>query len=440
MAVIKPFKGVRYNLERVGDLSSVISQPYDRVRYGLQDKYYAQSDYTVVKIIKGKEFEGDDDQNNVYTRARDYLHAWLDEGVMNRDEVPALYVLHQTFTLPDGQQYTRKAFTTALEISTFDEGIVLPHERTQSGPKLDRLNLGRTIQTYFGSVFMLYPDEENRVNIILDQAVEDLSPTVVRELFESDVEQRFWVVTDPEVLARVQAEMAPKKNLIIADGHHRYETAINYRDEMRAKYPDAPANAGFNYRMVTLVSMSDPGLVILPTHRMVHSYTARTSKQVIEDARAYFQVESVPDRAALEAALADATPQMPRIGFYDGDYTVFTLNDPEVMVRVAPDRDPTWRILDVSILHEVLIARVMGLSKESVERKDNLDYLREVEMGYERVDQGEANFVFVMNPTRMAEVRACTAADVKMPSKSTDFYPKIISGLVAMPVGPEERL
>jgi uncharacterized protein (DUF1015 family) len=439
MAVTKPFRGVRYNPERIADLSEVISQPYDRVRHGLQDKYYAQSDYTIVKIIKGRELETDDGEN-VYTRARDYLHTWLENEVLIREGMPALYVLHQTFTLPDGESYTRKAFTTALEISTFDEGIVLPHERTLAGPKVDRLNLVRATETYFGSIFMLYPDEENRVNNIVEHAIQDLSPFVVRELFESEVEQRFWVLTDPHVIAQVVAEMEPKVNLIIADGHHRYETAINYRDEMRAKFPDAPANAGFNYRMVTLVSMSDPGLVILPTHRLIHSYSAKTSKEVIADAGATFHVQTVPDREALETALGEATPEAPRIGFYDGDFAVFTLKSPEAMAEVVPGRDPAWQMLDVSILHELLIERVMGLSQESVERKENIEYLRDVDMGYEQVDKGQADFLFVMNPTRMDQVRACTAAGAKMPQKSTDFYPKIISGLVALPVGVAERL
>jgi uncharacterized protein (DUF1015 family) len=440
MAVIKPFKGVRYNLGRVDDLSKVISQPYDRVRHGLQEKYYAQSEYTVVKIIKGKELEGDGENDNVYTRARDYLRAWLDSGVMMREDTPALYVLHQVFTLPGGQRYTRKAFISALELSRFDEGIVLPHERTLSGPKVDRLNLARATQTYFGNIFMLYPDRENEVNAILDQGVAGQEPHVARDLFESDVEQRFWAIQDPDVIAQVTAEMAPKNNLIIADGHHRYETALNYRDEMRDKHPDALPEAAFNYRMVALVSMSDPGLVILPTHRLIHSYSAKTSKQMIEDAKPYFDVISVPTRAAFEAALGQATPQAPCIGFYDGDHTVFVLKDPQVMADLAPHRDPAWRMLDVAILHELLIEQVMEVSKESVERKENIEYLRDVEMGYEAVDKGEANWVFVMNPTRMAEVRACTAAGEKMPQKSTDFYPKVISGLVAMPAGAQERL
>ncbi len=440
MAVIKPFKGVRYNPERFDDLSAVVSQPYDRVRHGLQDKYYAQSDHTIVKIIKGKAFEGDDDENNVYTRARDYLQSWLDEGTLMREDAPALYVLHQTFTLPDGGQYTRKAFVTALELTTFDEGVVLPHERTLSGPKVDRLNLTRATETYFGQIFMLYPDEENQVNALFDAAIKGQEPILVREMFESDVEQRFWVVSDPEVIERVVAEMAPKVNLIIADGHHRYETAINYRDEMRQKHPGAPQSAGFNYRMVTLVSMSDPGLVILPTHRLMHSYDAKSGQRILQDAEPYFHVEPVADRDALEAALAKATPQAPCIGFYDGDYAVLTLKSPQVMAEIAPDREPAWQMLDVSILHEVLIERVMGLSKESVERKENIEYLRDADMGYERVDSGEANWLFVMNPTRMAEVRACTEADARMPQKSTDFYPKVISGLVALPVSPDERL
>jgi uncharacterized protein (DUF1015 family) len=440
MAVIKPFRGIRYNPDRIDDLSKVISQPYDRVRHGLQEKYYGQSDYTIVKIIKGKEFEGDDEQNNVYTRARDALQAWLKDGVMTRETNPALYVLHQAFHLPDGQQYTRRALIAALELTPFDEGIVLPHERTLAGPKLDRLNLARATQTYFGNIFMLYPDDENRVNALLEEAVENTLPTVARDLYESDVEQRFWVVTDPQKIAAVTATMAPKANLIIADGHHRYETALTFRDEMRSRHPDAPATAGFNYRMVALVSMSDPGLVILPTHRLIHSFTAKTSGQVIEGARAHFEVTSVADRSALEAALAGATPQAPRIGFYDGDYYVFALQSLQVMAELFPDRDPAWRMLDVSILHEVLIERVMGLSKESVERKENIEYLREVDMGYEQVASGDANFIFVMNPTRMAEVRACTTAGVKMPQKSTDFFPKVISGLVALPVSPEERL
>jgi uncharacterized protein (DUF1015 family) len=446
MATIRPFKGVRYNPEKIADLSTVISQPYDRVRHGLQVKYYDQSNYTIVRIIKGKEQAGDTETNNVYTRARDYYHSWLQEGILIREESPAFYVLHQTATLPDGSTKTRKGLIAALELSKFDEGIVLPHERTHSGPKVDRLNLMRATEVNFGHIFMLYPG--SRINELLDAAVEELVLSLpkgqpgfeLRELFEHGVVQQFWPVTDPEVIQAVVEEMAPRRNLIIADGHHRYETAINYRDEMREKHPDAPANAGFNYRMVTLVSMQDPGLVILPTHRLIHSYDQMSGQEALERAKEYFEVTPVADRAALEEALAKAEPTHPRLGFYDGAYAALALRDPAVLERLLPDRSADWRLLDVSVLHELFVERVLGIDKAAVERKENIEYLRDPQMGYDAVDQEKANFLLVMNPTRMEQVQDCTAAGEKMPQKSTDFFPKVIGGLVMMPIGVEERL
>jgi uncharacterized protein (DUF1015 family) len=440
MATIRPFRGVRYNPEKIDDLSTVISQPYDRVRHGLQEKYYAQSPHTVVRIIKGREEPGDDEQNNVYTRARDYFQAWLKEGVLMREERPALYVLHQTFTLPNGDTKTRKGLIAALELSRFDEGIVLPHERTLSGPKVDRLNLMRATAANFGHIFMLYPGD--RINQVLDAAIVNQPGFKLRELFEHDVVQQFWPVTDTEVIQAVVEEMAPRRNLIIADGHHRYETALNYREEMRAAHPDAPANAGFNYRMVTLVSMEDPGLVILPTHRLILSYGQMSGPEALSRAeeKRYFKVTPVANRAALEAALAQAEPSHPCFGLYDGAYAVLKLRDPAVLAELLPDRSPDWRLLDVSVLHELFIERVLGIDKEAVERKTNIEYLRDPQMGYDAVDQGEAQFLLVMNPTRMAQVRDCTSAGEKMPQKSTDFYPKVVSGLVMMPIGRDERL
>jgi len=438
MATIRPFKGIRYNPEKIDDLSTVISQPYDRVRHGLQDKYHDLSPYNIVRIIKGKERPGDDGENNVYTRARDTYQSWLREDILMREQSPALYVLHQTFTLTDGSTRTRQGLIAALELSRFDEGVVLPHERTHSGPKVDRLNLMRATAANFGHIFMLYPGD--RINELLGAAIEGQPGFELHELFEHDVVQRFWAVADPEVVAAVVEEMAPKRNLIIADGHHRYETALNYRDEMRALYPDAPPNAGFNYRMVTLVSMEDPGLVILPTHRLIYAYGRMDGQEVLRRAKEYFEVEPVVDRAALGAVLAEAATDHPRLGFYDGSYAVLTLRDPGVLAQLLPDRAPDWCQLDVTVLHELFIERVLGIDKAAVERKENIEYLRDPQMGYDAVDKREAEFLLVMNPTRMEQVRACTAAGEKMPQKSTDFYPKVISGLVMRPIGVEERL
>ncbi len=438
MAIIKPFRGTRYNPQKIDDLSCVISQPYDRVRHGLQDKYYEQSPYNVVRIIKGKETPEDDADDNVYTRGREHYETWLNEGVLMREDEPALYVLRQNFTLPDGTQKSRQGLVAAFQLSAFDEGVVLPHERTHSGPKVDRLNLMRATQVNFGHIFMLYPGD--RINELLNEAVERTEGLEARDLFEKDVLQQFWAVTDAEIVEAVVEEMAPKQNLIIADGHHRYETALNYRDEMREHHPDAPGNAGFNFRMVTMVSMQDPGLVILPTHRLIHSYGKMSTSEILEETKESFNLISVDSREELEAALDKATPDHPRFGLYSGGFTVLELKDPDVMDRLLPGRDPAWRMLDVSVLHELLIERVMGISKEAVERKENIEYLRDPQMGYDAVDEGDADFLFILNPTRMEQVRACTAAGEKMPQKSTDFYPKVISGMVMMPIEVEERL
>ncbi len=441
MATIRPFRGIRFNPARVTDLSRVVTQPYDRIRHGLQDAYYDLSDYTIARIIKGKEFPTDSEGENVYTRARDYLNRWLADGALTREEKPALYVYHQEFSLPDGEIVRRKALICAFELARFDEGIVLPHERTLSGPKVDRLNLTRATETYFGSIFILYPDLENRVDALLAPAIQRDPDVDVRELYEKDVRQMLWVVTDPAVIAAVVAEMAPKRNLIIADGHHRYETALNYRQEQREKHPAAPAVAGFNYLMVALVSMSNPGLTILPTHRLIFDYRRLGAAELLEKVRDHFTVEPVADRPALEARMAAALGEIGRFGLVTAEGMFFlALQDPAVMERLAPDRTAAWRGLDVSILHELVLEHIMGLTKESIERKENIEYLREPDMGYDQVGGGEAQFLFVLNPTRMEQVIACTEADEKMPQKSTDFYPKVISGLTMLPVGPQERL
>jgi len=441
MAKIAPFQGIRYNPHKVGDLSKVVTQPYDRVHPGLQEQYYNLHPYNIVRIIKGKEYDNDGPDHNVYTRARDHYHIWLDAGYLLRDPERSLYAYHQTFTLPDGAELTRKAFVAALELVEFDKGIVLPHERTLSGPKVDRLNLMRATAVNFGQIFMLYPDAENRINALFEAAIAGRPPDIdVHELWEKDVRQQMWVVNDPDTIVQIVAEMAPKTGLIIADGHHRYETALNYRNEMRQLRPKAPANAGFNYCMVTLVSMDDPGLTILPTHREINNYASQTTAQILAGAAEYLEVTPLADLAALKAALAEARAEDRRIGFYDGAYYLLRLKDPAIMDGIVPDRAAEWRMLDVSILHELLIERVMGISKERVEAKENIDYHRDLDLALSQVDSGEALCVFILNPTRMAEVKACSNQGEKMPQKSTDFYPKVITGLVALAVGKDERL
>jgi len=209
---------------------------------------------------------------------------------------------------------------------------------------------------------------------------------------------------------------------------------------MRKKHPKASDRAAFNYALISMVSMDDPGLVILPTHRLIHNYTAKAPGQILADAAEYFEVTSLPDRKALEVALSLATADDRRIGFYDGSYHLLRLKSAEVMGRIVPDRAVEWCRLDVSILHELAIERVMGITKAQVEAKTYLDYCRDLDQALAEVDAGGATCLFILNPTRIVEVKACSDKGEKMPQKSTDFYPKMISGLVMLDLGANERL
>lgn len=435
MATIRPFRAIRYNKTKMHDLSKVLSQPYDRVRYGLQERYYELSPYNVVRIIKGKKSPSGPD---VYVQAKTCYDRWLAERVLSREATPALYVYHQTFAV-NGQTYTRKATIAALKLSPFNQGIVLPHERTHSGPKLDRLRLLRTLQVNTGQIFILYPDPQNVVSAILDEAIAGHAPDIdALEVYEQNVRQQLWVVHDPDTIRAIEHKMAPKQNLIVADGHHRYETALDYRDER--KVAGSPANMAYNYCMAALVSMDDPGLVILPTHREV--FDAQIDiHSVLARARSFFDIKPVPSLDACLAELEIGTPRY-AFGLYAASsYHVLSLKSLDQIARWMPqDRPLAWRSLDVSIAHTILLEKTVGLSKRAIEQQTNLRYHRDPIPAIDNVNSGKGNLVVLLNPTRIDQVKTCAQQGVKMPPKSTDFFPKMIAGITMMPVGEGERL
>lgn len=443
MATIKPFRGVRYNKAKVPDLSKVISQPYDRVRYGLQERYYELSPYNVVRIIKGKELVSGPD---VYAQARACYDRWLDEQILLREASPALYVYHQTFSV-DGQYRMRKAFVAALQLTPFDEGIVLPHEQTHAGPKMDRLRLLRALEVNTGQIFMLYPDPQNVVSAILDEAIGGRAPDVdAVEMYEENVRQQLWVVQDHATIQAVEREMAPKRNLIVADGHHRYETALNYRDERRGTVgrkqdARAPENVAYNYCMAALVSMDDPGLIILPTHREVFGISQIDIDSILSRAQPFFDVIPAADLDTCLAKL-EAGKARHAFGLYaGGGYHVLLLKSfGQIEQWMTQDRSPACKSLDVSIAHAVVLEKLVGLSEQTLEQDTNLRYHRDPRLAIDNVDSGQGNLVILLNPTRIDQVKTCAEHGEKMPPKSTDFYPKMVAGLTMMPIGQEERL
>ncbi|NLX10226.1 MAG: DUF1015 domain-containing protein [Chloroflexi bacterium] len=444
MTVVKPFRGVRYNPARVEQMQQVVSQPYDRIDSALQQQYYDLSPYNIVRVIQDRSEPGDQPEgSNVYTRARDHYRQWLQEGVLMREEQPAFYAYEQRFTI-GGQSYTRLGLIAAVQLVEFDQGVILPHERTHSGPKEDRLRLLRTLEANTEQIFLLYPDPENRVNALIRQAINGRESDIdVVEIWESDVRQRVWVIRDPATLQAIEAEMAPKRHLIIADGHHRYETGLNYRNEQRASHPDAPDNAAFNFVAATLVSMDDPGLVILPTHREIANFGKNSPSTILERAKDYFAVQAAPDLAACLRTLNESDASQ-AFGFYGGQdvgFHVLTLRDDDLIDRlITGDQSHEWKTLGVSVLHRILLDQIAEVPAHGIEDKTMIRYHRDPQAAVQSVDHGSGNFVFFVRPTRMANVKAIAQHGEKMPQKSTDFYPKVISGLTLLPLGPEERL
>ncbi|MBN1966735.1 MAG: DUF1015 domain-containing protein [Anaerolineae bacterium] len=441
MAVIKPFRGVRYDPAKFDRLEVVVSQPYDKITDELAQQYDALSPYNIAHIIGGK--RGGNGSSDPYAFAKACYDDWLAEGVLIREDRPALYAYEQQFAL-NGEMYTRLGLIAAVGLADFDEGIILPHERTHSGPKADRLNLLHALAVNTEQIFLLYPDDENRVNALIRAAIAGQEPVIdVHELHEHGVRQCLWVITDAATIAAIEAEMAPKRHLIIADGHHRYETALAYRDERHAAQPDLPPDAACNYTGAMLVSMTDPGLVVLPTHREVRDFTATSPADVLRRAEEHFIVTPAAD---LESCLQTVTahPNNHAFGFYGGPAVGFHVlmlkPDRQVDDLVPGERSHEWKSLAVSVLHYVLLDQIAGLPAAGIEDRSLLRYYRSAQDAATNVDQGDGNFVFFVSPTRLDMIRACADQGEKMPQKSTDFYPKVISGLVMLPVGAGEVL
>jgi len=444
MVAIKPFRAVRYNPQRIPEMHTVVSQPYDKIDERLRDEYLALSPYNIVRIILNPSQPGDVPSGpNVYTRARDYYQQWLREGILIREDRPAFYVYRQTFTA-NGQTCTRQGLIAAVELVDFNQGVILPHERTHSGPKEDRLHLLETVQANTEQIFLLYPDPANSVDQIIAQAIAARPPDIdVVEFQEHGVRQQLWVLTNPNTLAAIQAAMAPMRQLIIADGHHRYSTGLIYRDRQRRAHPDAPPEAAFNFVQATLVSMNDPGLVVLPTHREICNFNDTPPAEVLRRAMPFFTVTAVRD---LETCLQviNSHPSGHAFGFYGGKsvgFHVLTLKDATQLDSLIPEPySPAWKSLAVSVVHKVLIERIAGVPTHGVENQTMIRYHRDARAAVANIDAGRGNFAFFVTPTRLEQIKTIAAQGETMPQKSTDFYPKVISGLTILPVAPEERL
>jgi uncharacterized protein (DUF1015 family) len=426
MAEIVPFQALRYDAARY-PICDLVTQPYDKITPEMQRRYYAASPHNLVRIILGERFASDTNEENAYTRAARYLKSWRSENVLVQDAEPSIYLYTQKFTAPGsaGPAYTRTGFIALAKICEYSEGVVHRHEQTLSKPKSDRLNLLRATHAHFGQIFMLYDDPASEVEHLLEQQWK----AEISLKDEYGVEHALWPVSNVDVIAAVQRAMANKK-LVIADGHHRYETALNYRNERRAATPSAGA-APWDYVMMTFINMASPGLMILPTHRVVAGLPAFDLSTLCQAAKKYFSAEPL-DANLADNILADKLKDAGKGGVAllaatkDRAWLLRSLPAAEQALSNLPERQ---RRLDVTQLHKLLLEGALGMSEESIRNQEHIRYLRDASEALTQVRSGDANIVFLMNPVRIDEMRDVAFAGEVMPQKSTDFYPKLLSGL-----------
>jgi uncharacterized protein (DUF1015 family) len=438
MADILPFRALRYDLSKV-KAGEVMTQPYDKITPAMQDKYYEASPYNLVRIILGKSHPEDTDQDNVYIRAAAYLKDWQAEGILQCDAEPSLYVYTQTFKVPGdaaGTEIERRGFIALGRVEDYDRKVVFRHEQTLSKPKADRLNLLQTTQAHCEQIFMVYSDPADEVGQLLHQD----GPPVIELRDEYGVLHRLWKFSDPATVAAARAKMADKK-LIIADGHHRYETALNYRDQMRQESNGGP-DAAYERVVITFVNMDAPGLVILPTHRVVFSLKDFSIFEMVAELREYFDVEDigpVPDAEDAVRRLRDAGKDRTTLLAVTAHSAFLLRTRGDIEPAILKDLSKQQRALDVVQLHKLVLEDVLGMSEEDVRAQKHLKYIRDAGEAVGEVKDGSAQVAFLMNPVRIDQMRDVAFAGEVMPQKSTDFYPKMLSGLTIYSLDSEAQ-
>ncbi|MEK6790865.1 MAG: DUF1015 domain-containing protein [Deltaproteobacteria bacterium] len=446
MAEIMPFRGVLYAPEKIGDLNKVMAPPYDVISPRLQDDLYARHSNNIVRLELNKITDQDSEGNDRYSRAGRLLAKWLADGDIKQDARPSIYYYTQTYALKSGLEQTRKGFVSLVRLEDFGKGIH-PHERTLSGPKADRFKLMTSTDANLSCIFSLYSEPLLDVNKLLEAAVKGKKPYIdVKD--DDKVENRLWRIDDVELIKKVQANMR-NKALFIADGHHRYETALNYRNMMCEKTGGNTGNEPFNFVMMYFSNMDDVGMTIWPTHRVVHSVKGFERASFLERCGEYFDVDETPygsdneeeAKAAFLKKLESKGKQAVTFGLHlrgKSSFLLLTLKEKDMMDRVFGNAMPdVFKGLDVTVLHSLILTKILGLTREAQEKQENLVYVKSYAEALKAAKEGANQMVFLLNPTKIEQVKAVAETGQVMPQKSTYFYPKLLSGLVINIIGSE---
>ncbi len=433
MAEIRPFRGVRYDMARVGTLSDVVAPPYDVIDQTLQQRLYDLSPSNIIRLEFTREESGESEPNDRYKRAAADLKTWRKSGILREDNSPTFYLYHQVYEV-EGQTYTRKGFLARVRLEPFGTGQVFPHEKTLSLPKADRLSLYRATGTQLSPIFGLYPDTHYEVLSAVEAGLKDRTP--LEAVDHLGVINRLWPITDAPTLTRVQGLMADKP-IFIADGHHRYETSLTYRDELKAAGELAGNDDPANFCMMMLVGMSDPGLLIQPTHRLVSGFSGLTCDELSELLIPEFDVEfegTGPEGAHQCWTEMQYWGHQDMLAFgtaADDHWITARLRTDDTMDKLIPTQSPEWRALGVSILQELVINHILRARGQAQTRYVHL--LDEVVT--ETASHG-CDLACLVAPATLDDVQTIASQNETMPPKSTYFYPKLLTGLVLNPLRP----
>lgn len=437
MARVYPFKGVRYNTQKAGPLEDLITPPYDVISKDEQESYYERNPVNIIRLELGKTYPSDTEEDNQYTRAAKYYKQWLKEGILFYEKEPSLYFYEQCFSAY-GQNFSRKGIICALQLEDYRNNVVIPHEETLPKAKADRLNLMRHCMANFSSIFGIYTDETNTAQKLFDQVQQEMPEMDLTD--ENGIRHRIWVVQDADIIAKWQ-ELMSDKQVYIADGHHRYETALEFQKEMAGKGCTACDRV-----MITLVNTYDPGLVVFPTHRLVHNVAGFDAKALKEKLRSMYKTTELPlgdltttagiekGAQAIVDALAEADKNYHNFCMYTGGNEALMFSIKKTGEKFNPERSVEWNSLDVTILQEKILHRELGIGDKERAEGNMLAYTRDAQEALSGVISGEFKASFLLNPTKTSEVIAVAGQREKMPQKSTFYYPKLITGLVINPL------
>ncbi len=420
MPEIRPFRGILYNQSKV-DISQVVAPPYDVISPEQQAHLYDRDQYNVVRLVLGRE-------EDRYTTAAQHFERWQKEKILMRDQQPAIYVLVQTFQTHEGKTHQRKGFIALCKLEEFSKGGILPHEKTLSQPREDRLKLLMKTKANFSQIFGLYSNQDKRIGKTLESV--EQCPPLVNVDFEG-VNNKLWRITDRESISSIAHEMLTKE-ILIADGHHRYETALSFRNMMKAQNPKHNRQELYNYVMMYFTNIDDEGLVILPTHRLVHGLKNFHPENFLKGLKKYFELQTKTVRAEFFQGLKALKSYAFGIALANHpSYVLARLQSERLLSEMVPNRLPDEiKKLDVTILHSYIIGKLLGITHQAQEQQSNLVYVKDADVAVHSVEQGKVQLAFLMNPTRIEQVRAVSKAGYTMPQKSTYFYPKLLSGLV----------